>query len=102
MANILTAAEAAVVLRTTTDDANMLALLPQVDAYLQNATGWDWAADAVISETAKAAARMLLVQWHENPGGLGGQQTALNFGLTACLVQMEALALVLLDPEEEA
>ncbi len=94
MANILTAAEAATVLRTSQDDPNMLALLPQVDAYLKNATGWDWAADAAIEPTAKAAARMLMVQWHENPGGLGGQQTALNFGLTACLVQLEAIALV--------
>lgn len=41
MANILTASEASAVLRCETTDADMLALLPLVDAYIRNATGHD-------------------------------------------------------------
>lgn len=93
MANILTAAEAANVLRCSATDAEMLALLPLVDAYVKNATGRDWAADAVIQPVAKNAARMLLVLWHENPGMAAAGITSLDHGLTAALVQLEATAL---------
>lgn len=92
MANILTAAEAAVVLRCEATDANMLALLSQVDAYIKNATGHDWASDTSIRAEAKSAARMLLVRWHEDPGGMAAQ-SALGFGLSQALVQLECLAL---------
>jgi hypothetical protein len=94
MANILTAAEAATVLRCDVADANMLQLLPSVDAYIDRATGRDWAVDAVIRPEAKSAARMLLVRWHEDPGGMAAGN-ALGFGLSAVLVQLEALALLL-------
>jgi hypothetical protein len=103
MANILTAAEAANVLRCDVADANMLALLPSVDAYIQNATGRDWTADNPVRPEAKAAARMLMVRWHEDPGGMAAG-SALSFGLAACLVQLEALALALESagvPDEE-
>jgi hypothetical protein len=89
---ILTPYEAATVLRLEEDDPNMLDLLVQVDAYIKNATGRDWAADTPILPEAKAAARMLLVRWHEDPGGMEAG-AALGFGLSACLVQLEALAL---------
>jgi hypothetical protein len=84
--------EAAVVLRCESTDENMLALLPQVDAYIQQATGRDWTVDSPISPVAKSAARMLLVMWHENPGMIGNM-SSLNFGLTSALVQLESLAL---------
>lgn len=90
MANILTAAEAATVLRCETTDADMLALLPLVDAHIKNATGHDWAADSSIRAEAKSAARMLLTLWHENPGGSG--QGALGMALPATLLQLEAIA----------
>jgi hypothetical protein len=98
MANILTAAEAANVLRCEVDDARMLALLPQIDQHIQTATGHAWEDDNPINETAKAAARMLLVRWFEDPGmmvggqarSLGGQ--VLSYGVRACLAQLEALA----------
>lgn len=92
MANILTSTEGANVLRCEATDADMLALLPLVDTYLKNATGRDWTADSTIHPTAKAAARMLLVMWHEDPGRLssGG---SLGFGLQAALTQLQALAL---------
>ena len=93
MANILTTAEAASVLRCTVDNEEMLRLLPQVDAYIKRATGRDWAADPVVAPEAKNAARMLLVLWFENPGMIASGIATLNHGLTAALVQLEAMAL---------
>lgn len=91
--SILTSSEAATVLRCESDDQNMLDLLPQVDAYIENATGWKWAEDEVINPTAKSAARMLLVQWHENPAQLGAEnEMPLVFGLNSVLLQLKAEA----------
>ena len=95
MANILTAAEAANCLRCLTTDADMLALLPLVDDYIKDATGRDWTLDSTIQNKAKAAARILLTQWHENPGMIGQGITSLELGLRAVLTQLEALALLL-------
>lgn len=95
MANILTTTEAAHVLRCETSDTNMLDLLPQVDAYIEMATGRDWTADTTIHPIAKAAARMLLVVWHENPGMMANGVSSLNFGFAAALSQLEALKLQL-------
>jgi len=92
MANILTAAEAAQVLRCEATDALMLALLPSVDAYIKGATGHDWAADSTVNPAAKSAARILITLWHENPAMIGSQG-ALPWGLSAVLSQLEALAL---------
>jgi len=92
MTNILTAAEAALVLRCEDDDARMVALLPQIDQHIMTGTGHAWQEDDPIHETAKAAARMLLVQWYEDPGMLIGSQ-AMGFGLQACMTQLSALAL---------
>jgi methionine-rich copper-binding protein CopC len=94
MTNILTAAEAANVLRCLTTDALMLQLLPQVDDYIKTATGRDWTADTTIEPKAKAAAQMLLTMWHENPS-MTGNAGALQGGLSACLTQLEAQALEL-------
>src|SRR3972149_2124307 len=80
-AHILTEEEAAIVLRCAEDDPNMLELLPLVDAYLFQATGRDWVADEQIRPEAKSAARMLLVQWHENPGGIAAASGGRGFGV---------------------
>lgn len=96
MANILTAAEAAAALRCETTDPDMLGLLPQVDAYIKNATGHDWAADqpaGTVRQEAKSAARMLLTMWHENPAMLASGMATLGFGLSAALMQLEEIAL---------
>jgi hypothetical protein len=93
MANILTAAEAARVVRTEITDQIMLDLLPSVDAFIQEATGRDWAKDTTVRAVAKSAARMLLVMWYENPGMVGNGITTLGSGLTAALLQLEALAM---------
>jgi hypothetical protein len=45
----------------------------------------------VINTTAKSAARMLLVQWYENPAQLGSE-SVLSFGLNAVLLQLKAEA----------
>lgn len=95
MTNILTSAEAALVLRTEATDPVMLQYLPLVDAYIKNATGRDWNKDTTIEPIAKAAAQILLVQWYETPGMLGQGVTTLGAGLIACLVQLGVLALEL-------
>lgn len=89
---ILTIAEAANVLRTSEDDPGMVDLLASVDSYIQNATGHDWSQDDPVLPEAKSAARMLLTMWYENPAMIG-TETALSFGLTSVLLQLEALAL---------
>jgi len=91
MANVLTAAEAAAVLRCSATDTLMLAMLPGIDQYLRTATGHDWASDSTIHAGAKNAARILLVMWYENPGQVGQGVTSLDHGLAATLGQLEAL-----------
>lgn len=97
MANILTASDAAIVLRCDESDADMLALLPLVDEYLHQATGHDWAEDTQVNKTAKSAARMLLVLWHENPAMVSSGMTTLGFGLNAVVMQLKAIALRFLE-----
>lgn len=94
MTNILTATEAANVLRVDPNDSVMLDLLAGVDAYIEQATGRDWAVDSTIYPEAKSAARMLLVMWYENPA-MVGDVSSLSFGLRAVLTQLEALAMKL-------
>jgi len=92
MTNILTAAEAALVLRCDETDVRMLALLPQIDAHIKNATGHAWEGDDTINETAKAAARILLVRGYEDPGMMGSANSQ-SFALSSYFSQLEALAL---------
>jgi len=92
VANILTAQQAANALRTTTTDARLLDLLPQVDLYIQNSTGRDWTQDDTKNAVAVSAATMLLVQWFENPSMVGTEGGS-SYGLTAALAMLEAEAL---------
>lgn len=94
MATILTLTEAATMLRCEETDPTLADLLPQVDAYINLATGRNWALDNPVRPEAKSAARMLLVREHEDPGGLASAG-ALSYGLSAKLAQLEALALML-------
>lgn len=96
MPNILTAAEAANAIRVDSTDADLVQLLPLVDQFIKRATGRDWTQDATINDTAKAAARMLIVQWYDNPAMIAqaGEGTMpLGFGLQNVLTQLEAEAL---------
>jgi hypothetical protein len=88
VANILTTQEAANALRCATDDPAMLDLLPMVDAAIAEMTGHNWAADSTKSPLAKAAARILLVQWHEDPGMMAARNASLPFGLTQTLISL--------------
>ncbi len=90
--SILTADEAATYLRCEANDQKMLALLPQVDAYIERATGRNWAQDEQIDEGAKSAARMLIVRVYEDPGALTSPANGISFGLPAVLLQLEARA----------
>ena len=93
MANILTATEAATVLRCEVSDQAMLDLLTQVDAYINNATGRDWTLDHPIRPEAKSAARILIVRAHEDPGAMAQSAEGISWNLQACLLQLEAIAL---------
>ena len=100
MGSILTTFEAANVLRCEENDPTMLDLLEQVSAFIENATGWKWSEDGVISASAKSAARMLLVQWFENPAQTGSEyEVPLTFGLNAVLLQLKAEAVRLKELE---
>jgi len=90
--NILTPNEATNYVRTEATDPALLMLLPQVDAFIQRATGRDWTADNPVNEVAKAAAGMLLTQWYDNPAMIGSEGV-MPFGLTGTLTQLEAEAL---------
>ena len=80
-------------MRLASTDAVITLLLPQIDAYIRNATGRDWSQDDPISQDAKAAARLLLVKWYEDPGDLTSSANALGWGLRSMLVQLEAKAM---------
>lgn len=100
MPNVLTPLEAATVLRCAEDDPDMLELLPLIDEHLEQATGRDWTSmiEGEIDKTAKSAARMLLVMWHEDPAMSGSENPLSQFGLPALMIQLKAKALKL---EEE-
>jgi hypothetical protein len=90
--NILTAQQAANVLRCDPTDPEMLDLLPLVDRSIINRTGHDWTKDTPIEPIAQAAAMKMLVMWHEDPGMMAQRNAPLSFGLISDIVQLEALA----------
>ena len=53
--SILTTIEEATVFSCEIDDQNMLDLLEQVTAFVENATGWEWSQDEVINASAKSS-----------------------------------------------
>lgn len=89
MTTILTPNEAANFCRTSEDDLLMLQLMPQVDKYIEGATGRDWTQDTTIHPIAKAAASILLVNWYDNPAQMGISPN----GSAGPLLQLEAEAL---------
>jgi len=93
MTNILTAQQAANACRCDMTDPDMLDLLPMVDSYIQKATGRDWTKDTPIEPVAIAAARILLVMWHEDPAMMAIRNAPLQFGMTSLLVTLESIAL---------
>lgn len=90
--SILTVYEASKYLRCAEDDPKMIELLPQVDEYIRQATGRDWSEDNLIDQSAKSAARMLIVRAFEDPGALVLPADGISFGLPAVLLQLELKA----------
>lgn len=91
MANLLTAAEAASILKCETNDPVMLILLDILDAFVNNDTGRDWTLDHPIHPIAKDAAMTLLVNKHEDPGAMN-QSYAMDH-YRADIVKLQAIAL---------
>jgi hypothetical protein len=92
VASILTADQAANALRVSNTDPRLLDLLPQVDKFVERATGRDWTQDSTKNPVAISAATILVVMMFENPAMMmpGGD---IPFGLNATLAQLEADAL---------
>lgn len=93
MANILTAEEAARAVAVEPMDEKLLDILPQVDAYINGATGHDWTADKTIHPEAKAAARIYLVLLYDLMSMQQNQTDALNRALSSSLARLETLAM---------
>jgi hypothetical protein len=92
--NILTAAEAAAVLRVAEDDTELLNLLPLIDAEIKAATGRAWEDDETVHPLAKKAARVLLIRNYEDPGMLSKTQyKTLNLAWQNAITQLTAEAL---------
>ena len=67
-------------------------ILPQVDAYVNGATGHDWTADETVNPEAKAAARIYLVLLYDLMSMQQNQTDALNRALASSLARLEAQA----------
>lgn len=92
MANILTADEASRVVMVDPTDERLADVLPQVDSYIQQATGRDWTQDATIRPEAKAAARLQLALTYDLGAMQPSQINILRSGLISALTQLEAIA----------
>jgi hypothetical protein len=73
-------------------DVKLLDVLPQVDSYIQQATGRDWTKDSSIHAGAKAAARLYLALTYDLMSMQQNQIDALNRALTSSLTQLESIA----------
>jgi hypothetical protein len=92
VANILTAEEAARVVAVDPADDKLADVLPQVDAYIQHATGRDWTQDTEIRPEAKAAARLQLALIYDLMAMQPSQIASLRAGLVSSLAQLETIA----------
>jgi len=91
--NILTADEAARVVSVDSTDEKLLDILPQVDSYIQQATGRDWTRDDIINPVAKTAARLKLALDYDLMAMQQNQIDALNRAITSSLSQLETIAI---------
>lgn len=92
MAYILTVEEAARVVSVDVTDEKLADVLPQVDAYVQQATGRDWTQDDPVNPTAKAAARLQLALTYDLMAMQPSQVASLRAGLICAVTQLEAIA----------
>jgi len=92
VANILTAEEAARVVAVDPADEKLADVLPQIDAYIKQATGRDWTQDTAIRPEAKAAARLQLALVYDLMAMQPSQIASLRAGLVSSLAQLETIA----------
>jgi hypothetical protein len=90
--NILTVDEAARVVIVDSTDERLADVLPQVDAYIQQATGRDWTQDNPIRIEAKSAARLQLALTYDLGAMQPSQLNILRSGLICALTQLESMA----------
>ncbi len=90
---ILTLEEAARVVGVDPADKRLIDILPQVDAYIKQATGRDWAQDETILAEAKAAARLQLALTYDLMNMQQNQIDALRRALVCALTQLENIVL---------
>lgn len=93
MVNILTKDEASRVVMVDPDDEKLADVLPQVDSYIQQATGRDWTLDNPIRPEAKAAARIQLALTYDLGAMQPSQLNILRSALTSSLSQLESMAI---------
>lgn len=93
--NILTADEASRVVIVDPTDEKLADVLPQVDSYIQQATGRNWTQDSPIRTEAKAAARLQLALTYDLGAMQPSQINVLRSGLVSALAQLESIALEL-------
>lgn len=91
MANVLTADEAARVVSVDPTDERLADVLPQVDAYILQATGHDWTKDNPIRPEAKAAARLQLALTYDLGAMQPSQLSVLRSALICALAQLETI-----------
>jgi hypothetical protein len=91
---ILTNQEAADMLRLPdpTDYPQLNIIVPFVDDYIKNATGWDWGADTSIDPSAKMLASALVTRWFDDPGQMGSISDN-DIGVKSVIGQLHAKAL---------
>jgi hypothetical protein len=95
VANILTVDEATRVVMVDQTDERLADVLPQVDAYIMQATGRDWTQDNPIRPEAKAAARLQLALTYDLGVMQPSQLSILRSGLICSINQLESIALEL-------
>lgn len=92
MANILTADEASRVVMVDPTDERLADVLPQVDYYIQQATGRDWTQDNPANPVAKRVARLQLALTYDLGAMLPSQINVLRSGIICALNQLESIA----------
>lgn len=93
MANILTPDEASRVVKVDPADEVLADILPQVDAYIREATGRDWTLDDPIKPEAKSAARLQLALFYDLGAMQPSQLAVLRAGLLSALAQLETISI---------
>lgn len=95
MANILTLDEASRVVKVDPieEELELADILPQVDAIIQEATGWDWANDNPINPVAKHAARCRLAIDYDLGAMNPSQSATLERAYTSAIIKLEALVI---------